>query len=196
MSVDVSPYLADPDKPLPATFDAATRSGSIKVNFPTSSKDIPDRDYHTRVESSSSSIFGSFIFSSEASFYSKSGSIRAEVLAADWSKARLYTESPSGSTRLTLLSPYKEPGVALSQLHSSHLSTSGSINLVYPREWEGMIEGKVRSGSVKIGGKDVKWLADADTPVGRKVVARKGYGSSRLDFETNSGSVNMQIGDS
>ncbi|KAK1033151.1 hypothetical protein LTR33_016753, partial [Friedmanniomyces endolithicus] len=62
--------------------------------------------------------------------------------------------------------------------------------------WEGAIEGATRSGGITLEGKDVKVYYDGETGAGgRRVVARKGYADSRLDFQSQSGSVKVRVGD-
>lgn len=84
----------------------------------------------------------------------------------------------------------------LNKLQSNHFSISGSLDLVYPQEWEGMIEGETISGRITLKGKDVHPYLFGDWGLpGRQVVARKGYGESKLGFQSTSGSATVRIGD-
>lgn len=225
IGVTVLPKEADEEKPAPAEFIAISHSGSVHVRFPMQEHSIPDRDYKTRVESHSSSLSGTYIHGSATSFHTSSGTIHADILpyahsttssndfAVDavgfrsYDPSTLLTENSSGSTTITLLSPVNdsEPGKytegvytgVLSRLHSSHKSSSGSLNVIYPQEWEGTIEGWTNSGSVNVKGKDVQtYFGGSVGLTNNHLVARKGLGSSRLDFRTTSGSVRLTVGDS
>ncbi|KAK5122293.1 hypothetical protein LTR85_004204 [Meristemomyces frigidus] len=210
IGVTVLPKEADDKNPAPAEFTGISYSGSVHVAFPTLVSDIPDRDYKTRVESRSSSVSGTYIHGSATSFRTTSGSMQVDVLpyassASVGKSSTLHTESASGSTSLTLLSPTDASGSAkygepydgtLAHLHSSHKSASGSLHLVYPPEWSGTIEGWTNSGSVKLKGKDVyTYVGGSVGPAGKHLLARKGYGASKVDFRTKSGSVGLRIGE-
>lgn len=198
IKVKVEPKSVSATKPAPAEFTAVSSSGSVQIDFPLDGE-IPDRDYRTRVESSSSSVSGTYIHGSTTIFQTNSGSIHADVLpyyAKPDEASTLRTETSSGTTNLCLLPPFKQAGSAISRLHSHHLSTSGSINLAYPQEWEGTIEGETTSGSINLKGKDVHTYYDgAKSAYGKRLVARKGHGNSKLGFRSYSGSVTLKVGD-
>jgi hypothetical protein len=222
IDIHVDPQAADAKKPAPAYFAMSSHSGSLKAIF-TFEGEIPDRDYRTEVESRSSSISGSYIHGSETSFKSNSGNIEVTLLpyyAAQKDESELRTRGYSGATKVTILSPYKtkdmsdwrsnseeDPGHTLAEkygsyapvfdnLRSRHTTTSGSLTLIYPQEWEGEIEGQTSSGSISVRGRDVhRYLDNISGPSGHHLVARKGYGSSKLRFKGTSGSVSLAIGD-
>ncbi|KAK0312844.1 hypothetical protein LTR01_002506 [Friedmanniomyces endolithicus] len=200
IEIDIAPQPADKAHPAPAVFDAQSHSGGIRVGV-TSSLDIVERDYQTSVQTYSSSIQGTYIFSSSASFDTKSGSIEIDLLPyldddalrhAPSVSSSLRTESGSGHTELSLLPPVKHTSAVIKHLQSSHYSASGALDLVYPQAWEGAIEGATRSGGIKLEGKDVKVYYDGETGAGgRRVVARKGRADSKLGFQSQSGSVKL-----
>ena len=126
------------------------------------------------------------------------GSISAAILPYDVEDyaSNLRTDSRSGTTNLHVLTPYNSSGTTISRLHSFHKSTSGSMNLRYPEEWEGTIDGETLSGNINLKGKNLH--VDVDGHYGemvKHVVARRGKGNSMLDFRSSSGSVNLQVGD-
>lgn len=220
IKINVDPKNASSEDPEhPADFRASSNSGSIDVGYLTDSiggDEIPDRDYTTRVSTSSSSIKGSYILGSNAKLDSNSGSIDARILPYFANKASaLRTSSGSAQTRLRLLSPYTTTTLPhapynprsdiLDHLKSTHKTISGSLHLTYPDEWEGIIDGSSTSGSIRVRGEDVEVLVDEDIGkdipgygknrrVMKHVTARKGYGDSRLNFETTSGSVDVLVG--
>jgi len=190
INIRAAPKPADPTAPKPASFVALSQSGSAHVVFPTD--DLPDRDYRTRVECSSSSITGTYIHGTATLMTSNAGSITANLLpyTTNITGSTLHTESHSGSTNLRILSPYRKSGTSIKGLRSSHISSSGSLGLTLPPEWQGTINGEVRSGHIDVAGTDLTWYADV--PIGssgRRVVVGRGHGDSRLDFTTNSGNV-------
>lgn len=211
ISVSVDPKESDATHPKPAEFTAMSSSGRIVARFPTGG-DIPERDYRTLVSSSSGSVSGSYIHGSTSSFSSHSSSVEVDVLPyfakqhASYENS-LQSDSGSGSTRLELLPPYNEPGTVISGLHSTHKSSSGSVRIQYPQEWQGTIKAQTASGSLRVDGKDV--VVDAEYPLGhlnkrsnpagymrRHFLGRKGQiGWSRLDMRTSSGSISATIGD-
>lgn len=198
IDVSVDPKEADAANPKPASFLARTSSGSIDANFPTSGT-IPSRNYISHIETSSGSIDGSYYLGSETIFHTNSASIKVDLLpiydSADLSK--LHVSTSSGEQAITILPPYQSPGSFKYPSEHKFQSTSGSLKLKYPQEWEGYIEGETLSGSVDIKGRDVKKLGDDKMGSWyRHFMARKGeVGKGRVGIKTTSGSVNLLVGD-
>lgn len=201
--VEVAPKAEDKKSPAPAEFVAKSVSGAIGVNFPIkgSSEHIPPRDYRTHTETNSGSIHGSYILGRTSTIQTVNGAITAEILpyaSEDWA-SNLRTESRTGHTALTLLSPFLNHGHAMRRFHSIHTGNSGGFTLNYPQEWEGMVNGGTKSGSLMIRGKDVEVIRLIEGPgIGKHLRAKKGdspESGSTLDFSTISGSVQLTIGD-
>ena len=211
ISVGVEPRKVDKSHPKPAEFLMKTSSGSVHANFPTGKEsEITKREYTSRVETHSGSIRGSYILGSKSSFSTYSASIEVDVLpySADLFDSRLRTSTHSGHTRVLLLSPYttdssfsdsakaqKYNDGIIDSFHSSHKTTSGSVSLIYPQEWQGTIDCQSTSGSLKVHGKDVDVIVDEDLPGLNRLIARKGQGRSKLNVRTASASVNVLVGD-
>lgn len=195
ISVSVDPKPADKTSPAPADFTASTASGSIDIKFPLDGH-IPEREYRSRVESNSGSIEGSYLLGLMSSFRTTAGSITATVLpyAADLFASTLRTETRVGRTQLELLSPYKDPRNVINRLHSSHSSISGSLDLKYPVDWEGVVDAETTHGSLRIKGKDLEVVKRHDGVLGSRLVAKRGEGASRLDLSSTSGSIDAVIG--
>jgi hypothetical protein len=180
LNIGIHPQPADKENPVPAEVLITSQSGSINVNFPTFS--IPEREYHVSISSQSGGIDGSILHGSRTSVATGSGSMNVRLQhAADESDLR--TETGSGSQDITVLNTGKH----IKAMSSTHSSTSGSVALRYPKEWEGMIEGRTQSGSSGFHGGGV----DVIRRNGHYVLARKGNGNSTLRFRTGSGSVNV-----
>jgi hypothetical protein len=76
-------------------------------------------------------------------------------------------------------------------MSSSHTSTSGALALRYPKEWEGTIEGNTKSGKIQIHGNGVEVVRQDSDKLHHYLLARKGNGKSKLNFETGSGGVDI-----
>jgi DUF4097 and DUF4098 domain-containing protein YvlB len=194
INVGVEPQDALKDDVKPATLDVLSRSGSVKIEYPTTG--LPDRDYKTSIDASMGSVTATLVHGSATTINAYSGSIKAEIIPynASDTPSTLSTYTLSGSTRVKVMSPFNNPGANISSLSSSHKGKSGSINLWYPQEWTGTLEGGTQSGSLKVQGKDVNIIREGRGAAGRHIVAEKGDGESKLDFATMSGSCMVQVG--
>ncbi|KAH9832385.1 hypothetical protein Tdes44962_MAKER02048 [Teratosphaeria destructans] len=222
IDAEVSPRMADRDKPLPAKLSVTSSSGSINVKMELD--DLPERDFKTYVRGRSGSVKGTVIHGSETEITTGSGTIDLNVLpyrAEESGGSRFTTSSGSGTTNVHMLAPYTSQDsqaihsdtgnnviphvyktyqpeeIGLDMLRSSHSSASGTLNLIYPKEWEGTIEGHSYSGSIKVAGDGIHQIIDQDLGVSKRhYVGRKGSADSRLEFSTTSGSVDICIGGS
>ncbi|KAI6840381.1 hypothetical protein KC340_g10713 [Hortaea werneckii] len=194
ISITVDPQEADEKYPAPAEFEAVSHSGGVHVDFLDYS--LPDREYKTRVESHSGSISGSYVHGSKTAMHTDSGAIDVEIKPyCEKGPSGIYTDSGNGSSRLVVGSPYCDPDSAISDLHSQHRAKSGSMELIYPRQWEGIVEGWSYSGSITLKGRDLEpYSRQGVSPIGKHVIARKGHGDSQLSFRTTSGSAKVNIG--
>jgi hypothetical protein len=196
ISVDVDPKEIDKDHPAPAVFSVHSNSGSVRVDFPFAGADIPERDYHSNIISQDGSINGRYIHGSQTSLESQSASIDVSLLpySADDYPSTLHTKSNSGSQKIDLLSPYDNPGSSIKRLSSTHSVSSGQLVLSYPDEWEGKLSGQTSSGSLNLRGNDLEIIEQGSRGGGKYVVAKKGDGESVMKFNTQSGSVDANIG--
>ncbi|GAB1743049.1 hypothetical protein NU219Hw_g8744t1 [Hortaea werneckii] len=194
ISITVDPQEADEKHPAPAEFEAISHSGGVHVDFLDYS--LPDREYKTRIETHSGSISGTYVHGSRTAIHTDSGAIDVEIKPyCEEGPSGIYTDSGSGSSRLVVGSPYCDPDSKLSNLRSQHRSKSGSMEVIYPRQWEGIVEGWSYSGSITLKGRDLEpYSREVISPVGKHVIARKGHGDSHLSFRTTSGSAKVNIG--
>ncbi|KAF2149972.1 hypothetical protein K461DRAFT_270524 [Myriangium duriaei CBS 260.36] len=80
ISIIIEPQPAPKDNPAqPATVDIESHSGRVEAHMPTSGK-IPNRNYQTFVQTSSSAITGDYIFGEQGVFASSSGRLDTELL--------------------------------------------------------------------------------------------------------------------
>ncbi|KAI7550466.1 hypothetical protein KC331_g3158 [Hortaea werneckii] len=194
ISITVDPQEADEKHPAPAEFEAISHSGGVQVGFLDYS--LPDREYKTRIESHSGSISGSYVHGSKTAMHTDSGAIDVEIKPyCETGPSGIYTDSGSGSSRLVVGSPYCDLDSKISNLHSQHRAKSGSMELTYPQQWEGIVEGWSYSGSISLKGRDLEpYSRQVISPIGKHVIARKGHGDSQLSFRTTSGSAKVNIG--
>jgi hypothetical protein len=194
VNIDIEPQSAAPGSTNPAVFMVDSLSGSIRTDF--KRKHIPERDYQTYINTTVGSVDGTFIHGSRTEINSVAGLVTADILpfkSGDY-QSEIYTSTHSGQTSLTLRSPYKAKRVPLSGLLSTHKSTSGGLDVTYPPEWTGRVDGTSLSGALHLQGKDLELLGENDEPGKNHVEAKKGEGKSSLSFDTVSGGCEIKIG--
>ncbi|KAF9741608.1 hypothetical protein PMIN02_004177 [Paraphaeosphaeria minitans] len=194
VNVNVDPKEKAVDGPSTALFYASTMSGSIRVD--TERKKIPARDYVVSINSTAGSIHGSFIHGSKTDMSSVAGGINVDLMpySADGGSV-LTTKTTDGETRINLRTPYKAPATAMSKLASTHTSVSSSINLTYPQEWEGHLEGQSVTGVLHVQGKDLELIRQEERPGLNRVEAKKGSGGSTMVFKTLNGGCDVLVGE-
>lgn len=199
ISINVEPKAADKTSPSPADFTATSKSGSINIHFPTSGhvEEIPEREYRTYVETNSGTISGCFIHGSSSTFRTSSGSIHVKALpySPDAFASTFRTETHSGDIGVEILPSFTQPEIPITRMRSVHSTMSSSIHLVYPQQWEGVIEGESVSGSIALRGKNLVPIKHYKRPFGTHIEFRKGDGGSKIGLSTKSGSMDATIGD-
>ncbi|OAG11944.1 uncharacterized protein CC84DRAFT_1079908 [Paraphaeosphaeria sporulosa] len=193
VNINVDPKEKAADGPSTALFYASTMSGSIRVD--TERKKIPERDYVVSINSTAGSIDGTFIHGTKTDFSSVAGGINVDLIpySADGSSI-LTTKTTDGETRINLRATFKAPATAMSKLVSTHTSVSGSINLTYPQEWEGHLEGQSVTGVLHVQGKDLELIRQEERPGLNRVEAKKGNGGSTMVFKTLNGGCDVLVG--
>lgn len=194
VNINVDPQEAAQGSSNPAVFMVDTLSGSIRTDF--NRKRIPERDYQTFVNTTVGSVDGTFIHGSRTEMNSIAGLVTADILPFKSGnyQSEIYTQTHSGQTSLTLRAPYKAKKVPMTGLISTHKSTSGGLDVTYPEEWTGHIDGTSLSGALHLQGKELELLNENDTPGKNHVEAKKGNGASTLSFDTTSGGCEIKIG--
>jgi hypothetical protein len=196
MSINVNPKPALKGRPKPAVLNVESRSGTVNIKYPGNEMDIPNREYHSIINSRSGTVGGKILHGKETTIKIKSGSLNAQILpyGNDGSSSSLTTTMESGASTIELLRPNNRNGKPITRMSSSHSSISGQLRLRYPDEWQGSIHGVARSGSLNLRGADVK-ITEEGTKGGRKYVhAQKGRGKNKLRFDIKSGAVDATVG--
>jgi DUF4097 and DUF4098 domain-containing protein YvlB len=194
INIEVEPKPATTGSSPSAIFMVDAHSSSVRTDF--KRKHIPSRDYQVYINTTVGSVDGTFIHGSRTEINSVAGFVNADLLpyhSGDYASA-INTHTQSGQTSVTLRSPYKAKNVAMTGLTSTHKTTSGELDLTYPQEWVGHVNGTSMSGALHLEGKDLELLGENDEPGKNHVEAKKGDGSGKMQFDTVSGECKIRIG--
>jgi len=149
------------------SFDISSAAGSI------TSSTSSIQTTNTSIHCTAGIITGTFILGENLLISATAGSIDVEVLVdttIETTKATFETRADAGSTFVTLHSPLEHRN----RITSRHSSKAGNVNLVYPEEWEGVVEGKTMVGSISMGGTGLVIVENGGGFVERYVKAVKG----------------------
>ncbi|PVH96220.1 hypothetical protein DM02DRAFT_599577 [Periconia macrospinosa] len=200
VNVNIEPKEAVEGSSPSAVFAASSLSGTIRADF--MRKRIPARDYKVNISATVGSVEGTFIHGSTTSLHTIEGQINADLLpyhptGADESST-LTTSTTDGLTMVRLRSPYRnDPASAvptMKKLVSNHKTISGAIDLTYPQQWEGNLEGQSFNGTVHLQGRDLELTKQEELEGFNRVEAKKGEGSSTLVFGSVSGGCEVKVG--
>lgn len=193
VNINIDPKEKAADGPSAALFYANTMSGSIRVD--TERKNIPERDYIVSINSTAGSVDGTFIHGSKTEMSSVAGGINIDLLPySSGDSSILSTKTIDGETKINLRAPYTTPRSMMGKLVSTHTSVSGQIDLTYPQEWEGHLEGQSVTGVLHLEGKDLELIRQDEKPGLNRVEAKKGNGGSTMVFKTLNGGCNVLVG--
>jgi hypothetical protein len=195
VNINVEPKEKAEGGPDAAVFRVKSLSGSVRTDF--ERNNIPARDYQTYISTNVGSVDGTYIHGSITSFQTVAGYITADIMPFTHSSASstISTQSRVGQTNIKLRAPYMGAGTAISNLTTSHQSVSGALDLTYPQEWEGHLDGTSVSGALHLEGRDLELIDETNEPGRSHVEAKKGKGGSRMIFKTVSGRCEVKIGD-
>ncbi|KAF1843166.1 uncharacterized protein K460DRAFT_340992 [Cucurbitaria berberidis CBS 394.84] len=194
VNINIEPKEAVQRSTKPAVFMIDALSASIRADV--KRKHIPERDYQTYINTTVGSVDGTFIHGSKTEITSVAGLVTADLLPFKSGnyQSKIYTHTHSGQTSLTVRSPYKAKNVAMAGLLSAHKTTSGGMNVTYPEEWVGYVDGTSLSGALHLQGKDLELVKESSEPGKNHVEAKKGGGGSTLKFDTVSGGCEIIVG--
>ncbi|KAL5113634.1 hypothetical protein ACEQ8H_008499 [Pleosporales sp. CAS-2024a] len=194
VNIQVEPKAATANSSPSAMFMVDAHSSSIRTDF--KRRHIPERDYQVYINTTVGSVDGTFIHGSRTEIHSITGFVHADLLpfkSGDYAST-IHTRTDSGQTTVTLQTPYQAKNMPLTGLLSTHKTTSGELDLNYPQEWVGHINGTSLSGALHLQGKDVQLLGESDRPQHNHVEAQKGSGGGKLQFDTVIGECKIKIG--
>lgn len=92
-----------------------------------------------------------------------------------------------------MLIPERSGITKISNLNSTHYTTTCRLALEYPVEWEGPLYGETKTGNVQVQGDFDKFEKGTKGIVGKWIKARRGDGQSELNFQTTTGSVSLVL---
>ncbi|CAO2653349.1 Nn.00g027600.m01.CDS01 [Neocucurbitaria sp. VM-36] len=195
VNINIEPKKLAEKGSQPAIFMVDAVSSSIRVDF--NRKHIPERDYQTYINTTVGSVDGTFIQGSKTEIVSVAGLVTADLLPfkSGAYQSEIYTHTHSGQTSLTIRAPYKAKHVSMTGLISTHKSTSGGLDITYPDEWVGYIDGTSLSGALHLQGKDLELVTENNEPGKNHIEAKKGdAGASMMTFDTVSGECEIKVG--
>ena len=196
VNIAITPKPASSSAPdRPAQLQIYTGSGSIHAHNLLLSSALPNRTYETDIFTSSGSVDASLVHGRHTSIHTSSGRVAASLspYGPNTSRSDIDVQTMSGSIDVSLGSSLSNPGTRLSKLYASYRAGSGSLRLSYPPEWEGVVEGGTRTGSMKINWDGLELVRDDHGGwSGRQIKGIKGDGEGVTRFYIGSGSVELR----
>jgi hypothetical protein len=178
----------------PASLIIQSSAGNVDVRYNTRNG-LPERDYTVNVHSDFGRITGKYVHGSYTSLKTSMGEIVASILpmASDRDESELVTYTHAGRQQITVLDPYYDRAVRLARMDSSHESKLGSVEVIYPKRWEGTVEAVSKMGSVDVGGKDLQIIREQKSILGGLIEAEKGQGEGSTVCATERGNVKFTV---
>jgi DUF4097 and DUF4098 domain-containing protein YvlB len=106
IDICITPKPLLEDDPKPAQLTLSTVSGNINARLPIrQASSIPERDYHTRINTHSGGIQADIVIGTNAVIKSVSGSLAIMALPTTYGNSFFTTGTESGSTDIKVLSP-------------------------------------------------------------------------------------------
>jgi hypothetical protein len=169
--------------------DISTQAGSVVSEATSLSANS------TTVGTSAGAIVGSFTLGDALHISSQAGAIVVEV-AVDTTikspKAILETRTNAGSVIVRVHPPLGRRN----QITSTHISQAGSVNVVYPQEWEGVAEASTSAGSLTFTGEGLLIVESRGKFANRYVKAVKGEdyeNKGNVSLSTSAGSIEFKV---
>jgi len=178
------------------SIDQSFRSNDMSLNISTNVGSIHSsttqwKSDHTVIETSAGSIKGHYILGKSLELTSKVGSINVDIEVDTDTKspeAHLITQSTTGSVTVNLFAPLKHRN----GISARHETVTGSVNVKYPEEWEGIVQASTATGSVTLKGDGLDIVESRGRWVDRFEKAIKGSDpdeKSVVECSTSTGSV-------
>ncbi|RPA93901.1 hypothetical protein L873DRAFT_1747873 [Choiromyces venosus 120613-1] len=175
-----------------AIFKATANSGEIAITF--HDENIPRRTYETEIRTTAGRIRGQYLLGHALSLKSTSGNIYSTIIPTGAPNAKLYTSAVMGNAEIKFKG---ELGAGKLGLFAKHESTSGSINVKYPRDFEGALKAHTVAGRIGMGGEGVT-IVSAGSPGNKTVRGAKGVGAhgrgGTLEADGTSGGMQLWVG--
>lgn len=179
---------------VPAHLAIQSSAGNVNVQYDTA-QGLPERDYTVSVYSDFGRITGNYIHGSYTSLRTSMGDIEANItpFASDRDESELITISHAGKQRIMLKPPFYDQAVRMARIEASHESKLGSIEVTYPKQWEGTVEAVSRMGAVSLEGMDLAVIREQKSLLGKLVEGEKGRGEGSVVCGTEKGDVMFRV---
>ena len=190
IDITIDPKEANKDNVIPAELRLTSTSGSVRAT--TSRSSVPDRDYKTDISTSDGSLDVALLHGSRTSLRSLNGQMTVDLYPYGHNNSRtdIESHSNSGSTDITVHASISHPTAPMKKLYGSYYGTSGSMNLWYPAQWQGTVQGSTASGSISLNWDGLKVVKDEQKGwTSRSIEAVRGNGEAKLFFSEGSGSM-------
>ena len=192
INTEIVPKNASRETVKPAVLRLSSNSGSIRSR--TSTISVPDRDYQSSFSTSSGSIDAVTLHGLRTSLRSINGRVTADLHPYGHNDSRTDIEShcTSGAMDVSLHSSVSHPTAPLKKLYGYYRGVSGSLNIFYPAQWQGVVEGTTSSGGVDLNWQGLKVIKDGkDGFIKRRIEAVRGEGEGKLEFHETSGRTRL-----
>ena len=148
------------------------------------------RSNQATIKTNAGAINGHYTLGEKLSKHSNAGAIDIQVVMDTTHpspSATFETKANAGLTNVHLLSPLGHRR----QLASQHSSIAGSVNVVYPEEWEGVVEGSTMVGSLVMNGNGLRIVDSRGGFINHYQRAVKGdfAGKGSANLTTTTGAV-------
>jgi hypothetical protein len=194
VNIEVEPMAATASSSSSAIFKVDAHSSSVRTDF--KRKRIPERDYQVYINTTVGSVDATLIHGSRTEINSVAGFVNVDLLpykSGDYAST-IHTNTQSGQTKVTLRTPYKAKNIPFLGLTGIHQTTSGELDVTYPQEWEGHVNGTSRNGALHLEGDDMVLLGENAEPQNNHIEAQKGVNGGSMEFNTVSGECKIKIG--
>lgn len=192
IDITIEPKGANKDNVKPAALRLTSNSGSIRAT--TSRTSVPDRDYRTDISTSDGSMDLALLHGLRTSLRSINGQMTVDLYPYGYNDSRtdIETHSNSGSTDVTVHPSISHPTAPLKKLYGFYHADSGSLNLWYPAQWQGKVQGTTSSGSIDLDWDGLKIVKDEKKGwTKRAIEAVRGEGEAKLLFSESAGSMTL-----
>ncbi len=192
IDITIDPKVASKDNVKPAVLRLTSNSGSIRAT--TSTTSVPDRDYRTDISTSDGSMDLALLHGLRTSLRSINGRMTVDLYPYGHNNSRtdIETHSNSGSTDITVHRSISHPTAPLKELFAFYHADSGSMQLWYPAQWQGTVQGTTSSGSINLDWDGLKIVKDEKRGwTKRAIEAVRGDGEAKLFFTESSGSMTL-----
>ena len=115
-------------------------------------------------------------------------SVVAETSNFTSPNGRLDTRADDGPTKVALLAPLKHR----TQIVSNHAGRTEGMVVVYPREWEGIVEARTESGFVTIKGEGLK-VTESSQRYKRAIKGENFEMKGAVDISNSAGSITFNL---